>query len=130
MGMSYILLLTAFYVYNGKSLPLWKELPPFAYWILPGAIGVPSSVARCCVLVRSDDRLKGCGANVGNEGDDHWIPPRYVPHNHHLLLVMGPVAIIAASALAGAASSRGSKWWLLALIGPLSCAVLLITAGA
>jgi hypothetical protein len=41
MGVSYILLLTAFYVDNGKSLPLWKELPSIAYWILPGAIGGP-----------------------------------------------------------------------------------------
>jgi hypothetical protein len=41
MGVSYILLLTAFYVDNGKSLPLWKELPPIAYWLLPGAIGGP-----------------------------------------------------------------------------------------
>ena len=41
MGLSYILLLTAFYVDNGKSLPLWKELPPIAYWLLPSAIGLP-----------------------------------------------------------------------------------------
>jgi uncharacterized membrane protein len=41
MGLSYILLLTAFYVDNGERLPLWKELPPFAYWLLPGAIGLP-----------------------------------------------------------------------------------------
>lgn len=41
MGLSYILLLTAFYVDNGKSLPLWKELPPIAYWLLPGAVGIP-----------------------------------------------------------------------------------------
>jgi len=41
MGTSYILLLTAFYVDNGKSLPLWKELPPTAYWLLPGAVGIP-----------------------------------------------------------------------------------------
>jgi hypothetical protein len=41
MGLSYILLLTAFYVDNGKSLPLWKELPPISYWILPGALGLP-----------------------------------------------------------------------------------------
>jgi peptidoglycan/LPS O-acetylase OafA/YrhL len=41
MGMSYILLLTAFYVDNGKSLPLWKDLPPIAYWLLPGAVGIP-----------------------------------------------------------------------------------------
>jgi hypothetical protein len=41
MGASYIFLLTAFYVDNGKSLPLWKELPSLAYWIVPAAFGVP-----------------------------------------------------------------------------------------
>jgi hypothetical protein len=41
MGLSHILLLTAFYVDNGKNLPAWKNLPPIVSWILPGAIGVP-----------------------------------------------------------------------------------------
>jgi uncharacterized membrane protein len=41
MGLSYILLLTAFYVDNGHSLPLWRELPPLAYWLVPGAVGIP-----------------------------------------------------------------------------------------
>jgi hypothetical protein len=41
MGVSYILMLTAFYVDNGKNLPLWKELPPIVYWLLPAAVGVP-----------------------------------------------------------------------------------------
>jgi hypothetical protein len=41
MGASYILLLTAFYVDNGKNLPLWRELPQIAFWLLPGAIGAP-----------------------------------------------------------------------------------------
>ena len=41
MGSSYVLLLIAFYVDNGKSLPIWKELPPVAYWLLPAAIGIP-----------------------------------------------------------------------------------------
>lgn len=41
MGASYILLMTAFYVDNGKNLPLWRELPQIAFWILPGAIGIP-----------------------------------------------------------------------------------------
>ncbi|HEY2445203.1 MAG TPA: hypothetical protein VGI20_05630 [Rhizomicrobium sp.] len=41
MGASYILLLTAFYVDNGKNLPLWRHLPQIMFWILPGAIGVP-----------------------------------------------------------------------------------------
>jgi hypothetical protein len=41
MGASYVLLVIAFYVDNGHSLPLWKELPPMAYWLLPATIGVP-----------------------------------------------------------------------------------------
>jgi hypothetical protein len=41
MGSSYLLLLIAFYVDNGKSLPIWRELPPVAYWLLPAAIGIP-----------------------------------------------------------------------------------------
>jgi hypothetical protein len=41
MGGSYVLMLIAFYVDNGRQLPLWKELPPFTYWLLPLAIGVP-----------------------------------------------------------------------------------------
>ena len=41
MGMSYLLLLTAFYVDNGKSLPLWRDLPPITYWLLPAAVGIP-----------------------------------------------------------------------------------------
>jgi primosomal protein N' len=41
LGLSYVLMLTAFYVDNGQSLPLWKELPPLTYWVLPSAIGLP-----------------------------------------------------------------------------------------
>jgi uncharacterized membrane protein len=41
MGLSYVLMLIAFYVDNGKQLPLWKELPHFMYWLLPLAIGIP-----------------------------------------------------------------------------------------
>ena len=41
MGLSYVLMLTAFYVDNGKNLPLWNKLPEIAFWLLPGAIGIP-----------------------------------------------------------------------------------------
>jgi uncharacterized membrane protein len=41
MGVSYILMLTAFYVDNSKSLPLWRELPQIAFWLLPAGFGVP-----------------------------------------------------------------------------------------
>ncbi len=41
MGTSYILMITAFYVDNGPNLPLWRELPSIAFWILPTLIGAP-----------------------------------------------------------------------------------------
>ena len=41
MGASYILMLTAFYVDNGKNLPLWDRLPVAAYWLLPAIVAAP-----------------------------------------------------------------------------------------
>jgi hypothetical protein len=41
MAASYILLLTAFYVDNGKNLPVWRSLPHIAYWLIPSAFGLP-----------------------------------------------------------------------------------------
>jgi hypothetical protein len=41
MGLSYVLMLTAFYVDNGKNLPIWRDLPYLAYWVVPGAVGIP-----------------------------------------------------------------------------------------
>lgn len=41
MGVSYVLMLTAFYVDNGPHLPGWRLLPPVALWIVPAAIGMP-----------------------------------------------------------------------------------------
>jgi hypothetical protein len=41
MSASYVLTLTAFYVDNGHSLPLWKELPTVAYWLIPAVVGAP-----------------------------------------------------------------------------------------
>lgn len=41
MGSSYVALLVAFYVDNGPNLPIWRDLPPFLYWLLPTIIGIP-----------------------------------------------------------------------------------------
>ncbi|MBT9470856.1 MAG: DUF2306 domain-containing protein [Phenylobacterium sp.] len=41
MGASYVFLLTAFYVDNGRNLPLWRALPQIAFWLLPAAVGAP-----------------------------------------------------------------------------------------
>ena len=39
MGMSYIVMLTAFYVDNGPRLPLWWRLPNWMLWLLPSLVG-------------------------------------------------------------------------------------------
>ena len=52
MGVSYIALLTAFYVDNGKNLPLGKDLPPITYWLVPSVIGLPL-VARALARAHS-----------------------------------------------------------------------------
>lgn len=41
MGISYIFLLIAFYVDNGRFLPIWKDLNTIYYWLIPVAVGVP-----------------------------------------------------------------------------------------
>lgn len=41
MGGSYVAMLTAFYVDNGKHLPLWDRLPTAVFWVLPSAVGLP-----------------------------------------------------------------------------------------
>lgn len=41
MGASYVLMLTAFYVDNGRNLPLWRDLPRWMLWVLPAAVGFP-----------------------------------------------------------------------------------------
>ena len=41
MALSWILLLTAFYVGNGPHLPIWRSLPPLAHWLLPSIVGLP-----------------------------------------------------------------------------------------
>ena len=41
MGMSYTVMLTAFYVDNGPKLPVWRLLPPAAFWFLPSLVAAP-----------------------------------------------------------------------------------------
>jgi len=41
MGLSYIAMLTAFYVDNGRNLPIWRDLPNAVYWLAPSAFGIP-----------------------------------------------------------------------------------------
>ena len=41
MGVSYVALLTAFYVDNGPALPVWSLLPTWVLWVLPTVVGAP-----------------------------------------------------------------------------------------
>jgi len=45
MGGSYVTMLTAFYVDNGRSLPIWRSLPTIAYWAVPSLVGAPIILA-------------------------------------------------------------------------------------
>jgi hypothetical protein len=69
MGASYVLLLMAFYVDNGKNLPLWKELPTIAYWTLPALVGVPIIVRtwlRHPLLRRARSATPGVPSPLGD----------------------------------------------------------------
>ena len=46
MGLSYVLMLTAFYVDNGPHLPLWNRLPDWSFWFLPTFVGVVIDVGQ------------------------------------------------------------------------------------
>lgn len=41
MSLSYVLMLIAFYVDNGRQLPIWRDLPHIVYWLLPLAVATP-----------------------------------------------------------------------------------------
>lgn len=41
MGVSYVLLLTGFYVDNGKNLPFWRMFPEWFFYIFPAIVGIP-----------------------------------------------------------------------------------------
>ena len=41
MGLSYIFLLTGFYVDNGKNLPFWNQFHQIVFYVFPSVIGIP-----------------------------------------------------------------------------------------
>ena len=72
MGTSYISLLTAFYVDNGKNLPLWRDLSPISFWFLPAAVGLLPLILRA--LLRSPGNLPVSVMRVAEEqGNRHPI---------------------------------------------------------
>jgi hypothetical protein len=71
MGMSYVALLTGFYVDNGAQLPVWNRLPHIAYWFLPSVVGVPViilALARNGALPRRRRRTISAGFSGWRKG--------------------------------------------------------------
>jgi hypothetical protein len=64
MGLSYVVLLTAFYVDNGPHLPLWDRLPAVAYWTLPAVVGVPLIIGALRRHTRLTDDLSATGRTM------------------------------------------------------------------
>jgi hypothetical protein len=54
MGVSYVAMLTAFYVDNGPHLPLWDRLPRLSFWFIPSLVGAP-------IVLRSLSRARRAG---------------------------------------------------------------------
>jgi len=46
MGVSYVVLLTAFYVDNGPFLPIWNLLPAWSFWVIVGAPIIVRAILR------------------------------------------------------------------------------------
>jgi hypothetical protein len=72
ISLSYIVLLIAFYLDNGKNLPLWRELPHVTYWLLPTAIGI-ALIASALIRYRTLAPRHNDG--TGNHPVAHQPPP-------------------------------------------------------
>ena len=55
MGVSFSVMLTAFYVDNGPRLPLWDHLPYWAFWLIPALVAAPV-IARALRRARNHAR--------------------------------------------------------------------------
>jgi hypothetical protein len=81
MGGAYIAMLTAFYVDNGPRLPLWRLLPPIAFWFVPSIVGLPL-VVRALYRHRSHSShliaatlIMTGGLTACSDGDSRRQPP-------------------------------------------------------
>ena len=80
MGTSYVAMLTAFYVDNGPRLPLWRLLPPGAFWLLPSLVALPLLVGA----VRRYGRPTGpAAARRANHAEDARPPEAAVAQYRH-----------------------------------------------
>lgn len=59
MGLSYVLLLTGFYVDNGKNLPFWRTFPVWFFYLFPSLVGIP--IILKALLTHPLNRRRGPG---------------------------------------------------------------------
>jgi len=59
-----------------------------------------------------------------------WVSMRYVPspHNVYLIFVVIPAVVILALVLTIVATVRGSRWWLLSIVLPLTGVMAVLSA--
>jgi hypothetical protein len=68
MGLSYIVMQTAFWVDNGPTLPVWSRLPVVAFWIAPSLIGLPLVVRALAHSTRIGDDLRATMRTLSSPG--------------------------------------------------------------
>src|SRR5262249_7081637 len=79
MGVSYVAMLTAFYVDNGPHLPLSDRLPPLTFSFLPRAIGMPI-ITRAVLAARKHSSRVASSARASADGAAR--APRQATFNH------------------------------------------------
>lgn len=72
LGLSYVAMLTAFYIDNGPRLPLWNRLPDWSFWIGPSLIGVPLIVRA---LARRGQGIRANHQDPDRPGLAHPVVP-------------------------------------------------------
>jgi hypothetical protein len=68
MGLSYIVMQTAFWVDNGPTLPVWSRLPVVAFWLVPGLIGLPLLARAVANSTRISDDLRATLSALSSPG--------------------------------------------------------------
>ncbi len=77
MGVSYIVLLTAFYVDNGPRLPVYDRLPVIVFWTVPTLVGLPlvaRALARHKQVSRDSPRSGANSGGIAPPTRDLYLP--------------------------------------------------------
>jgi hypothetical protein len=72
MSLSYVVLLTAFYVDNGPHLPLLDHLPAIVFWIVPGLVGLPLIWRALARHARLGPDLRDTARFLSGRGGATW----------------------------------------------------------